>query len=72
MSCSTHPQWIHDSEDCPYCIATSVKVEFLHCNACGKSVSTGFIPIPTDTPDRGIIIRAWITCPECLVSGEKM
>jgi len=39
---------------------------YLYCNACGKCVSTGFIPVPTDTPDKGIVIRAWIECPECI------
>lgn len=41
-------------------------VKVLHCHFCGKSVSTGFRPVPTDTPDRGIIIRAIIICPECI------
>lgn len=41
-------------------------VKHLHCNSCGKQVSTGFIPQLTDTPDGGIIIRAHIECPECL------
>ena len=30
----------------------------LHCNRCGKVVST---PVPDDT-----IVRAWIECPECV------
>jgi hypothetical protein len=38
----------------------------LHCHACGKSVSTEFDPVPTDTPDKGLIVRAWIECPECI------
>lgn len=39
----------------------------LACNACGKSVSTPFYPVKTaDTPDGGLIVRAWIECPECL------
>jgi hypothetical protein len=37
----------------------------LCCNRCGKSVSTLFVPIATDTPDRGLIVRAIIHCPEC-------
>jgi hypothetical protein len=41
-------------------------LQYLHCNVCGKQVSTGFYPVPTDTPDRGIIVRAWIECPECI------
>lgn len=41
-------------------------IHYLHCMECGKQVSTGFTPVPTDTPDRGIIVRAWIECPECL------
>lgn len=40
--------------------------KYLHCHSCGKVVSTGFIPEPTNTPDKGIIIRAWISCPECI------
>ena len=38
----------------------------LCCNACGKSVSTLFQPVPTETPDGGLIVRAFIQCPECL------
>jgi hypothetical protein len=38
----------------------------LWCWACGKSVSTEFEPVPTDTPDKGIIIRAIVICPECM------
>lgn len=38
----------------------------LYCHRCGKSVSTEFIPVATDTPDEGLIIRAWIECPECI------
>lgn len=48
---------------------TTVKEDsksYLRCNNCGKKVSTGFYPVPTDTPDKGIIIRAWIECPECM------
>ena len=37
----------------------------LRCMFCGKGVSTEFVSVPTDTPDRGIIIRAVIACPEC-------
>lgn len=47
-------------------IAQLLEIKFLHCNKCGKQVSTGFIPIPTETPDKGIIVRAWIECPECM------
>jgi hypothetical protein len=46
----------------------------LCCNTCGKTVSTGFYPVRTDTPDRGLIVRAFIQCPECLeqqVAYEK-
>lgn len=43
-----------------------MKLSYLHCMECGKQVSTGFYPLPTDTPDRDIIVRAWIECPECL------
>lgn len=42
------------------------EVKFLSCNNCGKQVSTGFYPVPTDTPDKGLIVRAWIECPECI------
>lgn len=44
---------------------------YLHCNSCGKQVSTGFFPVETDTPDKGIIIRAWIECPECIEDKTK-
>jgi hypothetical protein len=38
----------------------------LRCNTCGKSVSTPFYPVKTDTPDGGLIVRGFIECPECL------
>jgi DNA-directed RNA polymerase subunit RPC12/RpoP len=41
-------------------------ISYLYCHECGKQVSTGFEPVPTDTPDRGIIVRAYIQCPECI------
>jgi hypothetical protein len=44
----------------------TLPVAYLHCNSCGKQVSTGYVAIPTQTPDRGLIIRAWIECPECI------
>lgn len=43
----------------------------LHCSQCGKSVSTPFTPEPTDTPDKGLIVRAWIECPECLEAKNQ-
>lgn len=42
------------------------RIDYLHCNDCGKQVSTSYLPIETDTPDKGLIIRAGIQCPECL------
>ena len=45
------------------------EIRHLHCTECGKQVSTGFVPVPTDTPDRGLIVRAWIQCPECVIEG---
>lgn len=47
------------------------KLSFLHCMNCGKQVSTGFFPIPTETPDKGIIVRAWIECPECMEKRKE-
>lgn len=41
-------------------------VSFLYCFWCDKCVSTGFEPVPTNTPDKGIIVRAVIICPECI------
>ncbi len=41
-------------------------IQYLRCNSCNKTVSTGFEPIPTPTPDKGIVIRAYIECPECM------
>lgn len=46
-------------------------VSYLHCSRCGKQVSTGFTPEPTDTPDKGLIVRAWIECPECIEAQAK-
>ena len=42
------------------------KPSFLYCFDCGKSVSTAFHPVPTDTPDKGLVVRAVIICPECI------
>ncbi len=25
MSCPEHPQWIHDREDCPFCVAKELR-----------------------------------------------
>lgn len=47
------------------------RLSFLYCHGCGKCVSTGFYPVPTKTPDKGIIIRAYIQCPECLEKDMK-
>ena len=38
----------------------------LCCNRCGKTVSSPFLPARTDTPDQGLIVRAFVQCPECL------
>ena len=46
-------------------------ISYLHCFTCSKRVSTGFVPIMTDTPDKGIIIRAIIECPECIQARSK-
>lgn len=43
-------------------------VSFLYCNFCYKCVSTAFNPTPTDTPDKGLILRAIVVCPECIES----
>jgi DNA-directed RNA polymerase subunit RPC12/RpoP len=47
-------------------------LQVLTCSTCGKKVSTGFYPIKTETPDEGIIIRAYIECPECLESESML
>ena len=47
------------------------RIDYLHCNSCGKQVSTGYLPLKTDTPDKGLIIRAWIECPECIEKRAK-
>jgi len=46
-------------------------ISFLNCHSCGKVVSTAFTPVPTATPDQGLIVRAWIECPECIEKREK-
>jgi hypothetical protein len=43
----------------------------LCCNSCGKSVSSAFQPFPTETPDKGLVVRAWIECPECMEKKSK-
>jgi len=67
-----------NSEDCSshlheYCniCECSCHIKHLYCRSCGKQVSTGFIPTPTDTPDGGIIVRACIECPECIEKKYK-
>lgn len=44
------------------------RIDVLTCLYCGKSVSTEFVAQPTDTPDKGLIIRAVIACPECFAA----
>lgn len=46
-------------------------IHYLSCSRCGTPVSTGFVPLPTDTPDQGLIVRAWIACPECIEAQAK-
>lgn len=41
-------------------------VKYLHCNNCGKQVSSGYIPVPNEIDKNNIVIRAWIECPECI------
>ena len=41
-------------------------IQYLFCHICTKVVSSPFTPEPTDLPDQGIIVRAFIQCPECL------
>ena len=44
----------------------------LCCHSCGKTVSTPFFPVKTSTPDGGLIVRAFIQCPECMeIAAEK-
>lgn len=45
-------------------------LKYLQCMFCGKRVSTGFVAVPTETPDGGIIVRAAIECPECIEGRE--
>ena len=43
----------------------TIQAQFLRCHNCGKQVSTLFYPIPTPGFD-GIVVRAYIECPECI------
>lgn len=43
-------------------------ITYLTCNACGKQVSSGFTPLPTELGPE-LIVRAWIQCPECIERG---
>lgn len=47
------------------------EVQCLRCTSCGKYVSTAFTPVPTETPDKGLIVRAVIECPECIEKRAK-
>lgn len=62
--------WLNQLEDIDIEMEAELKgkrkVNFIYCYECGKSVSTGFFPLPTDTPDEGLILRALVICPECL------
>ena len=49
---------------------TVTSYSYLYCHSCGKCVSTGFIPAPTDTFGKGLIVHAWIECIECI--GKKI
>lgn len=44
----------------------------LTCLTCGKPVSSEFIPLPTDTPDRGLVVRAYVECPECIENTHRI
>lgn len=46
---------------------TSSEIQYLRCHSCGKTVSTGFIPVPVDG-FKGLVVRAYIECPECIES----
>lgn len=39
-------------------------MERIHCNQCGKSVSS---EVPSDT-----IVRAWVECPECIAKSPDL
>ena len=41
------------------------KLSYLHCNECGKQVSSGFVPAVIEGFE-GLVVRAWIECPECI------
>lgn len=41
-------------------------IKFIYCHFCQKCVSTAFEPVPTDTPDKGLILRGIVVCPECI------
>jgi len=38
---------------------------YLFCHTCGKCVSSGFVPIPVPG-FKGLVVRAYIECPECI------
>lgn len=40
-------------------------VQYLYCNSCNKQVSSGFMPVPVEGMT-GLVVRAYIQCPECL------
>lgn len=52
-------------------VRTVASLSALYCWDCGKKVSTDFLPVPTDTPDKGLILRAVVVCPECIEKKEK-
>jgi len=41
-------------------------VRYLFCHFCNKKVSSEFEPINPPFPDKGIVVRALIICPECI------
>jgi hypothetical protein len=47
-----------------------VKPSHLHCNECGKQVSSGLFPLPVPEFE-GLVVRAWIQCPECIETAAQ-
>jgi hypothetical protein len=59
-----------DFEIHPHTIKQGV-IHHLACNTCGKSVSSGFLPVRNEMGNV-LVVRAFIQCPECIAKfAEK-
>lgn len=54
----------------PHTMEADTRLHHLCCNACGKSVSSGFLPAANELGTK-LVVRAWVECPECMEKEES-